>query len=220
MGTGTPRWAGAALALTCLVGCPSDDNESEASAGTAASTADSGQATADTAAAPSVSYARCDDPDEGCGEADCRERAVEGADWLVCVPPCQDGADCPLASGNASPMCDDTGRCSIVCNPNVAVCPAGMTCIEGEPSQCMWPLEPMDAGVADLPALCSAACDGCMAAQLLGWSEADCAADCAADLGDCDATELAAALLCPGSPACSAGGLSLSSCLGELECKE
>ena len=218
---GARHWALTALAVGCLVGCASDDSEPSAPAGTAATTAsDSGQAASSTGTAPNVSYARCDDPDEGCDSADCRERTVEGADWLVCVPPCQEGADCPITSGNASPMCDDGGRCAIVCNPDVAVCPTGMTCIEGEPSQCMWPLEPMDAGVPDLPTLCMAACDECMAAQLLDWSDAECAAECAADLGDCDADELAAALLCPGSATCSAGGLALSACLGELECKE
>lgn len=172
---------------------------------------------ADTAAVTDVSYAACDDPEQGCQDADCRERTVDGADWLVCIPPCETSADCPTPEGsNAGLVCDGDSRCALECTPGVAVCPSGMNCIPGEPAQCMWPVDP---GVADLDALCVAACEGCGAAMLLGWTT-DCLNDCAADMSDCDEAELSEALLCPGDASCYVGGLALNNCLDALSCKD
>lgn len=193
------------LALV-VAGCPAD--EPDAAGDTAADS--------DTGATPVVSYAACDDPELGCVGDDCRERTVEGADWSVCVPPCIEDADCPLVDGsNTPPTCVDD-RCVLDCAPGVAVCPSGMTCTAGPPDQCMWPANP---GVATLEELCTAACDGCMAGVLLGWTT-DCPTDCATDLADCTEAELASALLCPGDPTCYVGGLSLNSCLSQLACKD
>ncbi len=195
--------------LLFLAACPADSNSEDGAADSNGSS--------DTDGTPDVSYAKCDDPELGCAADDCRERTVDGAEWLVCIPPCTEDADCPLASGsNTAPECDATGRCSLTCTPGVAVCPAGTTCIGGEPAQCMWPVDP---GVDSLDELCAAACDGCMAGMLLGWTD-DCAAQCAVDLGDCSDDELAAALLCPGDAQCSVGGGTLNACLGELTCKD
>ncbi|MEM6990053.1 MAG: hypothetical protein AAF721_06135 [Myxococcota bacterium] len=191
-----------------LTACPADDG------GGGDTRADSGAA--ETGGVSEVSYAKCDDPELGCEAADCRERTVDGAEWLVCIPPCGEGADCPLAPGtNTPPDCVDD-RCVLQCIPGVAVCPSGSTCVDGEPAQCMWPVDP---GVGSLDELCTAACDECMAGMLLGWT-VDCPTDCAADLADCSAEELDAALVCPGDAACSVGGLALESCLGELSCKD
>lgn len=197
------------LALLLLAGCPADEPDSS-DAGTGA---DSGS---ESGSAPEVSYAACDDPELGCGGDDCRERNVNDADWSVCVPPCSEDGDCPLAPGsNTPPSCVD-GRCILGCALGVAVCPSGMMCTAGEPDQCMWPADP---GVASLDELCTAACDGCMAGMLLGWTD-DCPADCAADLADCTDDELADALICPADAECSVGGLALNSCLAELACKD
>ncbi|MBL4686359.1 MAG: hypothetical protein JKY37_17325 [Nannocystaceae bacterium] len=191
-----------------LTGCPTDAGDSD-------SQADVGST--DTDATPDVSYAQCDDPQLGCADEDCRERTANGAQWLVCVPPCTQSADCPIAvGGNTSPECDDAGRCVLSCTPGVAVCPTGTTCVEGDPAQCMWPVDP---GVANLDELCTAACDGCNAGPLLGWP-GECAVECAADLADCTPDEITAALLCPGDLACSVGGLAVNSCLDELACKD
>lgn len=170
-----------------------------------------------TGTGPDVSYAACEDPEQGCADADCRERVVQGAQWNVCAAPCTEDADCPPAPGsNATLVCDAEGRCAIECNPDVAVCPSGTTCVPGDPPQCMWPLDP---GVASLAELCTAACEGCMAGALLGWAD-DCATACADDLSDCSADELATALTCPGDAECSVGGLALRSCLSALACKD
>ena len=203
------------LALTAVLwGCPGDDPDDAADEDTGADT--SAETSAETGATPDVSYAACDDPELGCAGEDCRERTVEGADWSVCVPPCSDDNDCPPAPGsNTPPSCVDE-RCILPCSPGVAVCPSGTTCTEGDPSQCMWPAEP---GVATLEELCTAACDGCMAGMLLGWTE-DCPTDCANDLADCSDEELAEALECPGDATCSVGGLTLNTCLSALACKD
>ena len=191
--------------MALLVGCPAD---AEQDGGSDAASQTTGEIT-------DVSYAACDDPELGCAVEDCRTRTdADGAAWHVCVPPCTEDADCPIASGsNAPPICDAEGRCAIECNVSVAVCPQGTTCVDGEPPQCMWPI---DAGVATLGELCAAVCEGCMAGMLLGWE--DCQTDCATDLADCEDAELETALMCPGDASCSVGGLAVSSCLQDLAC--
>lgn len=191
-----------ASALAACPGQPDGDTGSDAQSETTGGVSD-------------VSYAACDDPELGCALEDCRTRTdAGGAVWHVCVPTCNEDADCPIASGsNTPPICDVEGRCALECNVGVAVCPSGTTCIDGEPAQCMWPIDP---GVATAEELCTAACEGCMAGMLLGW--ADCAVDCAADVADCEDAELTEALKCPGDLECSVGGLALSSCLQDLSC--
>jgi hypothetical protein len=116
-----------ALLVLAIAGCPADADPIAASTST-------------TGAAP-VSYAACDDPNEGCGEADCRrvdDADPEGA-WSICMPPCTEDADCPIgAGGNVQVVCEE-GRCLLECVPQVLTCPSGTTCIAVDPPQCMWP---------------------------------------------------------------------------------
>lgn len=86
-----------------------------------------------------MSYAPCDDPDEGCAEADCRRVDDAAGSWSICVPPCTEDADCPIgAGGNVQVVCEES-RCILECVPQVLTCPSGTTCIDNDPPQCMWP---------------------------------------------------------------------------------
>lgn len=109
--------------------------------------ADATTSSSTTADVAPVSYAACDDPDEGCADADCRrvdDATNEDGAWSICVPPCTEDADCPIgAGGNVQVVCE-AGRCVLECVPQVLTCPSGTRCIDpadgDAPPQCMWPV--------------------------------------------------------------------------------
>jgi len=115
------------LGLVTIVACAEPDSPTDATT----------EATSTTSSTP-VSYAACDDPEQGCGDADCRR--VDEA-WSICMPSCAEDADCPIgAGGNAQVVCDQ-GRCILECVPQVLTCPSGTTCVGIATPQCMWPAQ-------------------------------------------------------------------------------
>jgi hypothetical protein len=126
-------WLVCALVAGACGGSDPDPNPGSGDATTTTAT------TATTGSEP-ASYAPCEDPVEGCSDADCRRRDDAAGSWSICVAPCTEDADCPSGiGGNAPIMCDPEGRCVLECVPQILTCPSGTTCIDGDVAQCMWP---------------------------------------------------------------------------------
>ena len=115
--------------LLLLFACGADDADPEATA-------------AEETGPPDVGYAACDDPVQGCDEADCRRREEAGVAYSVCVPPCNEGSDCPIGIGGNPMIRCEAGRCVLGCNLSIPTCPMETTCIDGDPPQCMFPIAP------------------------------------------------------------------------------
>ena len=202
-----------ALLLTALllpVACLDSDGPADDQADSAA---DGGSAGPD-----EEPYYACDDPERGCDADTCLERDLDGAAHHVCASECEEATDCPPAfAGNGAPACTPEGQCVIECmSEAAAVCPDGTTCIQGDPPACMWPVESV--GASSAAELCSIACSQCNAGMLLDWGDADCEAECLADLQSCDGEQLGQVLVCPQDDACSVGGLMFRSCAQASGC--
>lgn len=212
---------GLVLGFGCGSSRGSDDGDGDGSTG---AEDDSTGAAVDPPADP---YGVCGDPagPVACDDhpaAICEQRDDADGEYAVCAVACTEDADCPLlAAGNIPPACvaDSTGalRCRIPCAagaPNS--CPTDMSCIDGDPAQCMWTTSAA-ATHATVAEFCVTACTECGGALFLPWTD-DCAAECEADLADCDAQQQQTAFACTGGPGCPAGGVGIGDCLNAVEC--
>ena len=156
-------------------------------------------------------------------EGECLERFTLSGGFSVCSFPCQTDEDCPVRDGgNTNQICvaaDESGMgvCRLVCVPDVSVCPTGMSCVQGEPPQCMWPQElPTHVDIEDF---CVTAC-ACGSGFVHPWSEEkSCESTCIDDLTDCPVTDLPGIYACTGGTDCGkAQGEVLGACLAEFTC--
>lgn len=151
----------------------------------------------------------------------CLERDTTAGAYSVCGFPCESDEECPAPDGgNASPVCvssdESAGVCRLVCVPDVTSCPNGMTCVQGEPPQCMWQQD--STTHVDIEDFCQTACE-CEPADMHPWSKAeDCAAACMVDLADCPIADLPDVYACTGGAECPATGKGLDECLAPFEC--
>jgi hypothetical protein len=75
-------------------------------------------------------YGPCQE-DEDCRNGDCIESP--GLNGGVCMPLCEEGAQCPPHPSGARAICDDTmpgdAHCVLPCDEQNAQCPAGFECV-------------------------------------------------------------------------------------------
>ncbi len=214
-----------ALALiSVLVACGAGSEDGDGSETGASTGVDD---TTGPPAAPADPYGVCGDPAAPveCDDhptATCEQRDDADGAYAVCTAACTEDADCPrLAAGNIPPTCvvASTGQawCRIPCAaqaPNS--CPTGMSCIDGDPAQCMWTTR-QGVSHATVAEFCATACGECGATLLLPWTT-DCAATCEADLADCEDAQQQTAFACTGGPGCPAGGVAIGDCLAAVAC--
>ena len=176
---------------------------------------------------PADPYGACGDPAAPveCDDhptATCEQRDDADGAYAVCTAACTEDADCPLlAAGNIPPACvaDSMGqsRCRIPCAPGAPnSCPTSMSCIDGNPAQCMWTTS-QGPGHASVAEFCATACGECGATLFLPWT-GDCPTECEADLADCDEAAQQTAFACTGGPGCPAGGVGIGDCLAAVAC--